>query len=499
MEQVKTDTLPPIIRKGMENGLITVSAVSENKRPETSVLESVNWDFDTIGSATIRKGLTRIGNQLGGNILGLYYFVDTVNVSPKTQLITVNGGNVYYLSGGIWSTIRSSLTTAKARFTTFLNYVFMVNGNEATAIWDGTVGGNFVTTGNALSAPVGKYIENYRSRVWIAGNASYPDRVYYSSVPTLVATPLIAWNTDVATGQWLDVSPSDGDTITGLQRTRSSMLVFKTNHIYRIFDIGQTDPDPIYAVGTSSMESVLETYAGVFFHHSSGFYLYNTSGILQLISKPIIDIVRAIPTSAYANVVGWIEADGDHINWSIGTITYKGVTYTNAVVRYTISTQTWTHRGYPNQITASIKRQPIYTDGTTPFVIVGDSAGNTAEYNTGMTDLGTPISYSLIHRWDNIDGLLATRKNVQTGVFTHKGGAGSNISYQIEDEIGGEDAENDWTKTFGQLRSYDTGFNTMNIKGRKVRFRISGMSSGQQFTYHGYELLGVVTEFLQFS
>lgn len=484
--------LPPIVRKSVESGLMTQGAVSENRRPESSVTESINFDFDSIGSAVLRKGLTRTGNALGSSILGLYHFIDTVSSPSNSRLLAVAGGICYYLNNSnVFTSIRSGLTSgSKARFSTFLNFVFMVNGTEATAVWDGSTSTSFITTGNAASAPTGKYIENFRSRMWIAGNSSKPDRIYYSSIPSSVTTPVITWNTSDTTGQWIDISPSDGDTITAIKRTRNNMLVFKQNHLYRVYSIAQTDPDPFFAVGTFSSESVVDTKAGIFFHHSSGFYQYSIASALQEISRPIIDIVRAIPVSSYASVTGWLEPDGDHICWEIGDVTYRGVAYTKMVVRYTISTQVWTHRLYPTQFTVSA----LYRDTSTMYALVGDSSGNVYQTNTGKTDDGTAITFSLIHSWDNMDTLLSTRKTVMNGMFTHEGGAGSNVNFQVN-----KDQENDWTKGCGDLQASNTGFNTVDIKARKLRFRLSGSSKGEPFTYNGYELIDVVSEFVQFE
>lgn len=489
--------LPPYTRKSLKSGLINPGSVSENDMPDTAVLESVNFHFDIIGSARLRKGLTLLGTGLDASaVLGMHYHVDTV-AGTHSQLLAVTGTVVYYLSAGTWTSKRTGLTTGKkTRFATFLDFVFMVNGADATAVWDGNPSNSFITTGNAASAPVGAFIENFRGRMWIAGNATYPDRLYYSSVPSAVTTPVVTWNTDVTTGQWLDISPSDGDTITALQRYRNVMIVFKTNHLYRVFDIGQTDPDPYYAVGTSSQESVVETKTGIFFHHSSGFYQYNVYGVVQEVSRPIWDIVRAIPASSYPNIVGWLEADQDHVVWFLGNVTVNGIAYTNLAVRYTISTQVWTHYTYGYSINTSIRRQPLYTDGTTQFAIVGDSLGNVFETNTGTTDNAKPIPFSLVHRWENVDGLLSTRKTVMTGNFSHYGAAPATVAYQTEDND--PDQLNDWTKRAGPLSIKNTGFNSMNIKARKFRFRLFGESSGQPFTYNGYELIGVQSEFIQF-
>lgn len=490
-KQTKQPILPPLVRKSLESGLILPLAVSENRMPETACSEALNWDFQSIGSARTRAGITQIGNTLSGNILGIHQLVDTVNVpATGTQLIAVNGTVAYYLSGNIWTSKRTGLTAnSKARFTDLLNYTFMVNGADATAIWDGGTGTSFLTTGSAVGAPIGKFVDTFVGRVWIAGNATYPDRVYYSTKSLPAVTQTVTWSTDPTTGtQWFDISPNDGECLTAMKKFRDKLVMFKQNRMYRVSNISTVDQDPSYCVGTYSQESVVETKEGLFFHHSSGFYQYNVYGILQEISIPILDIVRAIPATAYTSVAGWIDPlDTDHINWSIGTVTYGGVTYQNMVVRYRLSTQVWTHRSYPVQFLCSGR----YTDGTTLYNVVGGTNGKTYLYNLGTTDDGTSIPCSLIHRWENIDGLISTRKSVDRIGFNHYGGAGFNVNYQVEGQNVG-----DWTKRIGQFGSYNTGFNSVGIKGRKIRFRVSGQNSGQPCEYHGFEIIASMDELI---
>jgi len=492
-EHTKIPILPPLVRKSLESGLITPLAVGENRFPETAVTEAINFDFPTIGAAKTRQGITQIGNTLTGNILGIHQFIDTV-AGTNTKLITVNGTTAYYLNAGTWTSKRTGLTAgSKAQFADFLNATFMVNGTEATAMWDGGAG-NFVTTGSASGAPIGKYIATFVGRIWISGNPTHPDRVYWSTRPTLATNQTVSWVTsDTDDSQWGDISPNDGENVTAMKKYKNWLVVFKQNRIYKISNISTVDQDPGYVVGTYSAESVVETKEGLFFHHSSGFYQFNVYGILQEISIPILDIVRAIPASAYASVAGWIDPlDADHINWSIGTVTYGGVTYQNVVVRYRLSTQVWSHRSYPTQFLCSGR----YTDGTTLFNVVGGTNGKTYQYNLGTTDDGTPISCSLIHRWENIDGLISTRKTVMTIGFNHYGGAGFNVNYQIQG-----DPDNDWTKRVGrgQFDQYNTGFNSVNIKGKKIRIRISGQSTGQPILYHGYEIIAAMDELITFT
>lgn len=488
MGSTQPTQISPITRKSLKSGLITNGAVAENDYPPDALLEAVNFNFDTIGKMTLKKGTTLLGQAFSGDILGLYNFRDS-GAGTNNQLIMVNSAIAYYLSGSTWTSKRTGLTSgSKARFSTLLDYVFMVNGTEATAIWDGNPANSFLTTGNASGAPTGKFIENFRARMWIAGNSTYPDRLYYSSLPSAVATPVITWDTSVTTGQWIDISPSDGENITAVHRTKSALLVFKNNHLYRVFSILQSDPDPQFNVGTYSQESVVETKNGVYFHHPTGFYRYD--GNVTEISRPIIDIIKAISLTNYSKVAGYLEPDGDHVRWSVGNVTIDGIAYSNLEVRYTISTQVWTHYSNPTQYLVGNS----YNDGTNITTVVGDNAGNILTLNNGNTDNGTSIFYSIIHPADDVDGLHSTVKIVNTMFFMHSGMTGTNVNYQTPD-----DNVSDFTKKIGQIKDSETGFSSLNARGRKLKFRLSGVSKGEPISYEGYEILEGTTQLITFA
>jgi hypothetical protein len=457
-----------------QSGLITPSAVSESQMPMEAVSESINLNFDRIGSVSLREGTTILGNNLSGSLLGLYEFRDS-GAGTNNQIIAVKGTAVYYLSSGTWTSKRTVTTGLKSRFATFLDFIFMVNGTDATAIWDGNPSNSFLTTGNASGAPIGKFIENYRSRMWIAGNATYPDRIYYSSIPSAESTPVITWSTDVATGDWIDISPQDGENITALKRDKNALLVFKQNHIYRVYSTSQTDPDPKISVGTYSQESVVDAKDGVYFFHPTGIYRYQEGGVLD-ISQPIIDFIKNIPASQYENVCGW--QDGNHIYWSLGDITENGITHTNVVIRYTISSQCWTTYSYPTKFVVSSP----YNDGTTLYYLVGDSSGNVLKTNTGNTDNGTPITYSLITRPYTIDGLFSSTKLITKLSAIHTGAEGSLLSSRVD----GDNA-NKWSPISQVGKSCEPL--RCNIRGHKIWFRLSGSSVGEPFVYQGLEIL----------
>lgn len=92
--------------------------------------------------------------------------------------------------------------------------------------WDGAA--SSVSTLNA-SAPLGKYIEIWNSRCWIADSTN-PNRVYFSKVGDSTD-----WTTSGVSGAgFIDVGYNDGDVITGLVAHRERLFILKYYHIYQI-------------------------------------------------------------------------------------------------------------------------------------------------------------------------------------------------------------------------------------------------------------------------
>jgi len=457
------------------NGLICKGAVSDSQMPLSAVSESINFNFDSIGNAKTRLGTTLLGNQItpSTDITGLYEFRD--NDNTYNRIMAVCTTVLYYLDSATWTSKRTGLTSgSKADFTSFLDYVWMVNGTEATAIWDGS-SADFLTTGQASDAPKGSYIENFRSRVWILDDN---DRLYYSSLPDTNLD--ITWDT---TNDWIDISPQDGNKSSGLVRDKNSLLVFKNNYIYRVYSPQDTEPDPKVHIGTYSNRSIVEGKNGIYFHHPTGIYRYLDGGV-EDISRPISDFIDAVPTSQYAEVCGW--TDGDHIYHSLGTLTVNGISYTNVVSRYTISSKVWTIYSYPTKFLCSSN----YDDGTTLFRLVGDDDGNVSKMNVGNTDNGTPIFFSLISRPYTIDGLFSTRKSISQMGLSHERAQGGVLSYKVDNE-----SDNKF-RTLHIIKEDISKPFSCDIRGNKIWFRLQGVSSGEPITWNGIEILESTSEII---
>lgn len=472
-----SDVFQPIAIRDFHNGLIQESVVSQFMLPEGTVSDVKNMHFDTIGSAKVREGVTQIGNALGaGNILGLHQFLDE-GAGTDDKLIAVHGTAAYYLSTNTWTSKRTGLTTGKkARFTNFVDLVFMVNGTDAMNSWNGAAAGSFGTT-NCVDAPAASYIENFRTRLWTACTTTNPSRIWYSSVADL--SGVILWTGDDS--GYIDISPGDGEGITGLQKFSQFLLVFKNNYTYRVYSKNDTEPDPYIFVGTYSQESVQLAKDGVYWHHPSGIYrLRRGDSYPSEISKPVDGYIKAISRSYYESVSSW--DDNDHVYFSIGDVTVDGVSVPNCVLRWTISTEVWTVYSYAMEFVIGNK----YDDGSTLFRIVGDNAGNTYKHNVGNDDAGTAIHYELETAPYTLSGLQSDKKVIKQISSLHDGLSGSEIYYRPDNKKD--------SLPLGSLEEEVTTFNALELCGNKFKFSVSGFTNSGQHEFKGFEITSWISE-----
>ena len=465
-------------------GIIRSAQLSDHVSPENSVQLAVNLHFDTIGSATTRLGIATYATTLAGSIKAF----GTLNsqASADKFLFAQVGATIQALNStaGTWAQVRSSLTgSGKARFSQFLNRTWMVNGNAGDVPMTSN-GGAFATTDVPATFPKADFIEaGYDGRVWVADASN--DILYYTDIVqstdgTSYVTPLTF---DLAVNFISTFSPQDGESITGLFRVPKALLLFKQNHIYRIYSISNVDPYPAYNVGTFSQESIVQGKDGIYFHHSSGFYKFNYDGQPTEISRRVTDFIKAIPRASYENVVGVYDGQ-DAVKWSVGAITVDGVAYTNCQMRYSISTQVWTIYDFgATSITALIR----YDNGTIIEQVAGTSGGLVGKLDSGFTDFGGKIAYDLIDRWRSFTDMVSSSKSISgLAAITH-GGVGALMQYQTDSMI-----DNKW-KDIGNIEStYTTLFPNVETKDfNEIRFRTKGFSSGEPKVFEGIEILSL--------
>lgn len=396
-------------------------------------------------------------------------------------------GDVFNWDGTTWENRRSGLSTeSKARFTQFLNYIWMVNGNAS--IGDEVKTSNGGEFGNDLvpaGFPPGDFIQaGFEGRVWVADKLF--DVVYFTDIVQFTPPDIYELTYNPEENFIKNFSPQNGQTITGLVTTARALLLFKQDSIYRIYGAYNVDAYPAYHVGTYSQESIVQTKDGLFFHHSSGFYRFNYNSEPIEISRRVIDFVNAIPRSNYEEVQGIFDGF-DAISWAIGPVTVEGVDYSNCVMRYTISTKIWTIYNYEgNNITAMIR----YDDGTDMNNIMGTETGRVNRLDSGFTDLGKDISFEMIDRWRSYTNMYAESKSLKGfNVYSDNGG-GTKFQYQEK----GDDV-NQWNSLGEISEEINTLLPNVDTEDFNVsRLRLSGTTKGNPIVIHGIEVMRVEIE-----
>jgi len=471
-------TIPNIKVPYPTEGVIRSAQLDDTVCPENSVQLAVNMNFDRVGAVTTRNGVATYATTLGGSVTSF----GILNIQGGIKRLYAQfGTTIQNWDGASWVTKRTTTVTTKARFSQWLNKIYMVNGTDALQCSDG---GNFAATAGfvpATTMPVGDYIQaGFDGRIWIASKPN--DALYYSDIVQF--TPPSTYSvTYTATNFIQSLSPQDGESMTGLFRVPKALLVFKQNHIYRVYSADNVDPYPAYNVGTFSQESIVQAKDGLYFHHSSGFYKFAYDTQPTEISRRVIDFVRAIPRSSYENIVGVYDGY-DAIKWSVGSITVEGVTYANCQMRYSISTQVWTVYDFAGtNITALIR----YDNGTTIEQVCGTSTGLVGKLDSGTTDFTSDIYYELIDRWRSFTDLRCHSKNVSGITIMTENAAGALVQYQTE-----KAPPNVWKDIDTIKDKYVALFpNASTDDFNLIRTRIRGYSRGTPIIFHGTELLSI--------
>lgn len=389
---------------------------------------------------------------------------------------------------GAWTSRRSGLAqVGKPRFAQYLNYIWMVNGNEF-------IGGDPVATsdGGAFGTdlvpddfPKGDFISaGFEGRVWVAnktlGIINYTDIVQFAPPATYVLSynPAVNFISTLA--------PQTGQAFTALFEVPRALLVFTEDTITRIYGASSTDAYPAYNVGTYSQESIVQTKTGIFFHHSSGFYQFDYGSQPVEISRRIIDFVKAIPRANYDDIVG-VWDDFDTVKWYVGQVVVEGVVFSNCCVRYTISTQVWTIYDYKGlDITALIS----YDDGTAINQVVGATVATipkTGTLDTGNTDFGMAFYYEFIDRWRSYTDMYYLTKTVDEVSVYSENAAGANLMYQIQ-----KSGPNAWL-AFGTVTEANNAIigNKTQVDFDVMRWRLAGNTKGAQVVVHGIEIVSL--------
>lgn len=246
---------------------------------------SMNGTIVESGAITKRYGWTKVGVGLvnAPRGLGSYYPTGTAQ-----QLLTIDGTQLKYLSGALWTALPAISFSASDR------YCFVQAGGDMY-IWNNVDAGaklSGLTLTRPNTTPSAAFGIYYADKQVVSGVGSKPNRLYISSAidrgDFTNATGTLSTGAEVpgtsapyagSDANFYDLSPDDGDRITALAKYQDKLIVFKTRSIWSItFD---TNGQPIgklvtNGIGCISHWSIDTVDNDLIFLSRKGFYVLGT-------------------------------------------------------------------------------------------------------------------------------------------------------------------------------------------------------------------------------
>lgn len=223
---------------GIHQG-VTENRVNEGESPDACNMETQG------GRLRVANGYVRESDAVfpdAGAVKRLHVW----NRASGKRLLAATANKLYVLddTAGEWKllyTFSASASAAQYDFQTAkiasTEYLLVASGVSQMAKWDGAAE-TATAFGSAeqLSDLSVNFVELYYSRLFSAGNASYPSRLYYSQAPGDTRS-LENWTSaeesENVGGGHVEVG-TDSDPITGLFALSNQLLIFKRDSLYRL-------------------------------------------------------------------------------------------------------------------------------------------------------------------------------------------------------------------------------------------------------------------------
>jgi hypothetical protein len=404
----------------------------------------VNWNLNKIGALTKIPGYTARGNVPSGvtEVLGLTNYYYSTGQAQLAVLGKAASADIYIFNPATntWTAQSQNLTSgARTHFATFLDKLFMVNGNDTNRVYDGST---WSENGSVLNSPKAKYVVNYMSRLYLLNLVGYPSRFLTSTVADF--TNAISWDTS-STGPYGDVSPQDGDEIMGGIINFNRLLIFKEKTLFR-YDTNGLFQFPV-APGTTSPESIQNCLDFTLYFHPTGIWsikgnYYIGANAVEKVSRPIQPIIEGVSSQFLDKICAWV--DGDHYYCYLGDISNPeaNIYITNCIVDLDVARGKWrvgslsvaphvasTYRDdrsattYDDATVTYDSTNKTY-DGLVSaqnFVNIGDSLGQVYLFDNSLTFNGTTInSYFETHNYYPA-GVHARMQLQALKIYSYKG------------------------------------------------------------------------------
>ena len=451
----RTFTTPsiPVNSKLLNGGLNTTAGPIALEDNESSDLQNI--DFDKFGSIIKRGGYTVLnttatsGTNLRGD--GLYWYQFN-NAGTNTRYLThVTGGKLLGDLGGVsgtWTTITGAITTtalSHCDFETFINKVFITNGNDVPIYWDGSTTANNLASVLPTGMTTAKYVRLFNNYLFVGNvvvsGTYYPNRIYWSNV-----RDPFTWLSQ----NWIDVAKEDGDEITGLRVLSDRLIIYKNRSIYNLFFTGDADIPFILpgggktnsVVGSVAPWSIQEVNNGHVFLSYDGIYYFDGNNSYR-ISNKIRTTLLGYSLSNFKNAVSCVyRSKGRYLlgissagsgNDMVVVWDFNNA-FNNSYSLYAGSIYNSTFGLYKGLSCADMAQ--VFNNGIEERVYFSDYSGYTYRQDVGSSDyplnVKTAISAYYYTNWKTFDDLVDQKGVLRVVVYYQQSSATLTFAYSYD-------------------------------------------------------------------
>jgi hypothetical protein len=176
-------------------------------------------------------------------------------------------------------------------------------------------------------------IKFHGSRIWIAGTAANPSRLYFSGITGTAPDPL-NWDAN----NFVDLEPNDGEAITALGTVGPYLLVFKPRKTFVVYDIVTGANRKLSdEIGCIAPRSVVETPQGTFFLSETDGVLSTDGSKIRRVSDNIITTL----TAASQSQPTLSQAAATYSNGAYYLSVATGLVKNDRTFEYDLTTESW--------------------------------------------------------------------------------------------------------------------------------------------------------------
>ena len=344
-----------------------------------------------LGVLKQRNGYESCGVTPSGNpATALYEF--TQNDGSRSRIVSDNANVWATTDCSAYTTIVNSLSSlSRPRFATINNRLWIVNGVNFPYVWDGSTGYFLDGTNSHPTAPKGKFIAYWKSRVFLSNTPTEPSGVYFSQLSDDDGNVL---DPAVSTGAWsnalnlLFINRGDGSPIYGTHLYRDNLYVFKETGVNRIIfesDYSIQIGKNVTSIGCKFDEAIVEGDDGLLrYPGKDGLYAFN-GVVASLISTKWTNLYESIQQPSRSELF---------YSWNSGTKFSAGTLSQTKVVGDNVYVDVSTNSAYFLDDLTSLS---AWTQMTGYKAWVLDGTGNGARLNAA----GTGLMYRANHVTNN--------------------------------------------------------------------------------------------------